>query len=81
MTAREAATFEECLARLDEIVQVLDRGDAPLEKGLALFEEGVGLVRACQEMLSTAEQRVLRFSRDAEGAVTLIPFPDEGEGR
>ncbi|MGQ0722768.1 MAG: exodeoxyribonuclease VII small subunit [Candidatus Eiseniibacteriota bacterium] len=81
MKLRNDASFEECLARLDEIVQMLDRGDAPLEKGLALFEEGVGLVRACQDMLAGAEQRVLRFSRDEEGPVTLTPFPDEGEAR
>jgi exodeoxyribonuclease VII small subunit len=77
MTEGPPRTFEERLARLEEIVQALDRGDAPLEKGLALFEEGVGLVRSCRELLSAAEQQVLTFSRDAGGEVVLAPFPEE----
>jgi exodeoxyribonuclease VII small subunit len=34
------AKFEECLQRLEKIVQELEQGDAPLEKSLTLFEEG-----------------------------------------
>jgi exodeoxyribonuclease VII small subunit len=71
-------TFEECLARIDEIVAALDRGDARLEEGLELFEEGVRLVRSCQQMLAVAEQRVLRFTREEGGDVRLEPFADEG---
>ena len=52
-------TFEEKLAKLTEIVDQLEAGNAlPLEDSLKLFEEGVGLVSSCREMLENAEQRI-----------------------
>lgn len=52
-------TFEEKLTKLTQIVEQLETGnELPLEKSLKLFEEGVGLVSSCREMLETAEQRV-----------------------
>lgn len=35
-------TFEQMLARLDEIVRSLEKGDAPLEESLSLYTEGRG---------------------------------------
>ena len=52
-------TFEEKLVKLTEIVDKLEAGnELPLEDSLKLFEEGVGLVSSCREMLENAEQRV-----------------------
>ena len=52
-------TFEEKLAKLTEIVDKLEAGnELPLADSLKLFEEGVGLVSSCREMLENAEQRV-----------------------
>ncbi|MCY3742046.1 MAG: exodeoxyribonuclease VII small subunit [Candidatus Poribacteria bacterium] len=52
-------TFEEKLAKLTEIVDKLEAGnELPLEDSLKLFEEGVGLVSSCREMLENAEQRI-----------------------
>ena len=52
-------TFEEKLAKLSEIVDKLEAGnELPLEDSLKLFEEGVGLVSSCREMLESAEQRI-----------------------
>ncbi len=51
-------TFEAALARLEEIVRALDSGSAPLDESLALFEEGVSLVKLCSGKLDSAEQRV-----------------------
>ena len=51
-------TFEAALSRLEEIVRALDSGSAPLDESLALFEEGVGLVKLCSGKLDSAEQRV-----------------------
>lgn len=60
-------TFEEALARLEEIVRALDGGDAPLDKSLALFEEGVALVKLCSAKLDGAEQRVKLLVRGEDG--------------
>lgn len=52
-------TFEEKLTKLTQIVEQLEVGnELPLEDTLKLFEEGVGLVSSCREMLENAEQRV-----------------------
>ena len=49
-------TFEENMSRLEEIVSLLERGDATLGDSMALFEEGTKLVNACRKELDTAEQ-------------------------
>jgi exodeoxyribonuclease VII small subunit len=61
------ASFEGGIKRLSEIVQMLEKGELPLEESLRLFEEGVGLSRASQERLDSAQKRVeelLGFERD-----------------
>ena len=40
-------TFEESITRLEEIVSLLEKGDAKLADSLALFEEGTKLVQVC----------------------------------
>jgi exodeoxyribonuclease VII small subunit len=50
--------FEECLQRLEKIVDELEKGDIPLEKSLALFEEGMQLSNTCRKELEQAEGRV-----------------------
>ncbi len=52
------AEFEECLQRLEKIVQELEKGDVPLEKSLTLFEEGMQLSSACRKELEQAEGKV-----------------------
>lgn len=52
------AKFEECLQRLEKIVQELERGDVPLEKSLTLFEEGMQLSSSCRKELEQAEGKV-----------------------
>jgi exodeoxyribonuclease VII small subunit len=50
--------FEECLQRLEEIVEKLERGDLALEESLALFEEGMKLSNSCRSELEAAEGKV-----------------------
>jgi exodeoxyribonuclease VII small subunit len=51
-------TFEASTERLAKIVEELEQGDLPLERALALFEEGVRLARRAQERIDQAEKRV-----------------------
>jgi exodeoxyribonuclease VII small subunit len=51
-------SFEAALERLEEIVELLEAGEAPLEQAMNLYEEGVKLTALCQGKLSTAEQRL-----------------------
>jgi len=52
------AKFEECLQRLEKIVQELEKGDVPLDTSLTLFEEGMQLSSACRKELEQAEGKV-----------------------
>lgn len=51
-------SFEDVLERLEEIVDLLESGENPLEKSLELFEEGVGLVKLCNKKLENVENSV-----------------------
>ncbi len=50
--------FEDCLQRLEKIVDELERGDIALEQALKLFEEGVQLSNGCRKELEEAEGKV-----------------------
>ena len=50
--------FEECIERIEKIVQELERGEVPLEKSLMLFEEGMQLSATCRKQLEDAEGKV-----------------------
>ncbi|MBR6807566.1 MAG: exodeoxyribonuclease VII small subunit [Clostridia bacterium] len=66
----EKLTFEEALARLEETVRLLESGNVPLDESLALFEEGISLVRLCNGKLDTAEQKVVKLKLSPNGSVT-----------
>lgn len=56
--AKKQETFEDSLARLSAIVEELEAGEVPLEKGVALFKEGVALAAACRKRLEQARNEV-----------------------
>ena len=80
MAAKKKLTFEQSVARLEEIVSQLERGDAPLEQAMALFEEGAGLLRECTRQLDEAEQKVTLLTAGEDGAPEERPFEEEGHG-
>jgi exodeoxyribonuclease VII small subunit len=51
-------TFEGRLDRLKEIVERLERGDLPLEEGVSLYKEGLGLAKSCGKQLEEARHEV-----------------------
>ncbi len=67
-------TFEQSLARLEEIVRTLEQGQSTLADSLKLFEEGTTLVRSCETMLSEAEQKVVQLRARADGTPDELPF-------
>ena len=70
-------TFEEQITRLEEIVSLLERGDAQLADSLSLFEEGTKLIAACSKELDQAEQTVVRLMKGQDGAPVELPFEEE----
>ena len=70
-------TFEGSMQRLEQIVRALERGDAPLEESLKLFQEGTELVRKCQTLLDNAELQVKKVMTAADGSPVMEDFNDE----
>ena len=70
-------TFEDAMGRLEEIVKYLESGNAPLDKSLEVFEEGVALVKLCNQKLDSAEQKV-RFLTENGDEIADNNKPDSG---
>ncbi len=51
-------SFEQAMIRIDEIVNLLERGEIALDDALAMFEEATSLVRRCESLLKDAEQKI-----------------------
>jgi exodeoxyribonuclease VII small subunit len=54
----EELSFEQAMERLEQVVKELEGGDLPLERSLALFQEGIGLARQCGLSLDEAEAKI-----------------------
>ena len=66
--------FEGAIARLEEIVEAMESDKMPLEELIVRYEEGVKLVKVCQEKLETAERRIEVISKGAGGKPQLTEF-------
>jgi len=73
-----AASFEESLAALETIVSQLEDGQLPLAEALAQYEEGVGHLKACYQLLERAERKIELLSGvDADGKAVCEPLADD----
>jgi|GEM_PF-636644 len=71
--------FEDAVSRLEQVVRSLEGDKVSLDEMLALYEEGVGLVKNCLSQLDAAEQKVQKLSRDESGEIVCVDF-DVSEG-
>jgi exodeoxyribonuclease VII small subunit len=65
--AKEPSPLAAALRRLEEIVRGLESEETDLDQALALFEEGVGLLKDARGRVEVAELRVQRVLEDAAG--------------
>jgi len=70
----ENMTFEKAIARLEEIVRMLENGSAPLDESLSMFEEGVALVKLCNSRLDNAEQKIKMLIKNPDGEYSETDF-------
>ena len=70
-------TFEESMARLEQIVRAMERGDVALEESLKLFQEGTELVSSCQKLLDEAQLQVKKIMTAPDGGPVEEDFRDE----
>ena len=73
----EKKTFEQHMARLEEIVARLEKGDVPLNDSLKLFKEGTRLIGQCRGELDQAEQQVVKLMKGVDGVPVETDFLSE----
>ena len=70
-------SFEQNMARLEQIVRAMERGDVALEESLKLFREGTELVRSCSKLLDEAQLQVKKIMTAPDGSPVEEEFIDE----
>ena len=75
--AKKQLSFEEKLNQREDIVINLEKGTAPLDESMKLFEQGMKLSAELQKMLETAEQKVTLLTEQADGTINEQDFKQE----
>src|SRR3954467_2255508 len=74
-------SFETALDRLEKIVEQMESGQLPLEDLIVRYEEGMNLVKVCQERLASAEQKIEIIARNNSGKPVVKDFEPTAELR
>ena len=75
----EKYDLESAMKRLDEVVAGLSAENISIEDSLALYEEGVALVRLCNARLESVERKISLLRMTPDGEITTEPFGERGE--
>ena len=76
---REKKRFEEALDELEKVVERLESGELSLEDSLAAFEEGIGLVKFCNQKLTEVEKKIELLVKDKDGKLQLRAMDDAAD--
>ena len=71
--------FEKAMGRLEAIVEQMESGKLPLEDLIVRYEEGMNLVKVCQERLTSAEQKSEIIARNTAGKPVVKDFEPAAE--
>jgi len=66
--------FEENLARLEEISNLLESQEISLEEAISIFEEGIKLSKLCASTLKKAELKITELTKELSN---ISPLEDE----
>ena len=69
------------MGRLEKIVEQMESGKLPLEDLIVRYEEGMNLVKVCQERLAKAEQKIEIMARNSAGKAIVKDFEPTPESR
>jgi len=71
-------SFEDALMRLEEIVRTLEKGEAPLDRSIELYQEGDRLKRHCEARLKAAQARIEQIAFGSDGQPAGVKPFDAG---
>jgi exodeoxyribonuclease VII small subunit len=74
-------SFEGAMDRLEAIVAQMESGKLPLEEVIVRYEEGMKLLKICQERLASAEQKIEIIARDSAGKPVVKEFEPAAEAK
>ena len=77
MSKKKSASYEDSVARLNEIVRLLDSEETPLDDSMKLYAEGIEIVEKCVKDLSEARTRIKELRERSDGVFELLDFDEE----
>jgi exodeoxyribonuclease VII small subunit len=72
--SKKKPTFEEALKQLESIADQIEKGQIGLEESIVKYEEGMGLVKYCRDVLTQAEARIQKLQERSDGSLEVSPF-------
>lgn len=69
-------TYEDAMNRLEEIIDKLGDGGTTLDEALSLYEEGIGLIELCGNILGKARKKIEVLKRDLDGNLKSVDLED-----
>lgn len=67
-------SVEQAVQRMEEIQEIIQKGEISLKESVALFEEAAKLYKLCSESLTALEDRVKILSKASDGGLEAVPF-------
>ena len=67
-------SYEQALARLEQIIRAMESDKIPLEESLRMYEEGVAIVRRLSAELDEAERKIKILQQNAQGEIVAVDF-------
>ncbi len=77
--AKQEPQFEESLAKLEQIVSAIERGEVSLEESIDKYAEGVKLIKQCRKILDTAEKKIKLLTEADDRVLTATEELDEAQ--
>ena len=72
----KSLSFEQAIKELETIVERLERGDAPLEESITIYQRGAALKAHCESRLKAAQLKVEKIVLSTSGEANTAPFDD-----
>lgn len=74
MSSSEELTFEEALAKLENIVRELEAGRIKLDDAVTAYTQAVSLKNFCEQKLKDAKLKIEKIETAANGEISTIPL-------
>ncbi len=76
--AKKKLSFEDALKQLETIAREIEQGEVGLEESITKYEDGMGLVKQCRDILGKAELKIQKLQERADGTLGASSF-DAGD--